>query len=417
MFNPIAIFKNNKRIFSNFSYLAILELFVIIAPLITYPYLIRILGTELYGWIITAQVTATYATIIIDFGFRRVSAKHVAANRDNLVRLSHVVSTVVILRLILWGVTLMLYLGLILLIPSYRQQWLLFLFSYGLTFGSALLPDFYFQGIENMKYITIINVATRLFFVCMTFFVIKEPSQYVLVPALWSVGYLFGGIYSLYIVFKQHGLTFERPNISEYKFHLKETTPIFLSDLMLNIKDKLNYNLMGSFLGMSDVVIYDIGTKIINLLSKPTTIFCSVIFPKMSRNPNVYATKRIMLTLFIISVILVSIIYIFLPYIVKFFINEEVDLLPLRVCLLVPIFTGLSFYIPSAVFVVFGRNRYVLYSTIVSTISYSVLLAIMLIGGWLNSVMNFILITVLSYIIETIYRLFLSVKIFREYDE
>ena len=76
--------KNNKTIFSNFSYLAILEIFVLIAPLITYPYLVRVLGTELYGWVITAQVTASYASIIIDFGFRRVSAKYVASVRDNL---------------------------------------------------------------------------------------------------------------------------------------------------------------------------------------------------------------------------------------------------------------------------------------------------------------------------------------------
>ena len=409
--------KNNKTIFSNFSYLAILEIFVLIAPLITYPYLVRVLGTELYGWVITAQVTASYASIIIDFGFRRVSAKYVASVRDNLTELSKVVSTVVSLRVLLWIGTLILYIGIVLLIPSYRSQWILFLLSYGLTFSSALLPDFYFQGIENMKYITIINVFTRLLFICSTFFIVTQPSQYILVPALWSIGYLTGGIYSLYVVFKKHNLKFIKPDISSYKFHLRETTPIFLSDVMLNVKDKFSYNLMGGILGMSDVVIYDLGTKIVNILAKPTTIFCSVIFPKMSRNPNVATTKRIMLGLFLISILMVCCVYFLLPYIVKFFIDQEIDLFPLRVYLLVPIFTGLSFYIPSAVFVVFGRNRYVLYSTIVSTISYAIMLSIMWIGGWLDSVLNFIILTVSSYIIETMYRLFLSAKIFREFND
>ena len=389
---------------------------MLIAPLITYPYLVKVLGTELYGWVITAQITATYAIILIDFGFRRVSAKYVAAAKDDKNTLNHIVSTVVILRLMLWAVTFVIYVGVIMLIPTYRNEWLLFIFSYGLTLGAALIPDFYFQGIEQMRYITIINVITRLIFLCLTFVVIKNPEQYIYVPALWAIGYLLGGLYSLYVVFGKHNVKLIKPTLGDYRYHLKETTPIFLSDVMLNVKDKLSYNIMGGMLGMSEVVIYDIGTKIVNLLSKPTSIFCNAIFPSMSRNPNVKATKKIMLTLFLGSIIVVGIVYWFLPRIVNLFIHEEIDIVPLKLYLLVPIFTGISFYIPSAVFVVFGRNKYVLYSTLFSTFSYALILIISWLSGWLTSVMSFIAITVISYFVEVLFRLFLSSIIFREYS-
>lgn len=406
---------NNKKIFSNFSYLAILEVFILLAPLITYPYLVRVLGMELYGWVITAQITASYASILIDFGFRRISAKYVASSRENKSELSKVVSTVVTLRVLLWIITFLIYMGIIISIPSYREKWLLFLLSYGLTIASAFFPDFYFQGIEQMKYITIVNIFTRLIFICATFIVITEPSQYMMVPALWSIGYALGCAYSLYIVFRKHGVHYLMPSLQDYKYHLKETTPIFLSDVMLNLKDKFNYNIMGGMLGMSDVVIYDIGTKIVTILTKPTAIFSTVIFPKMSRNPNVRTTKRVMLGLFLISLLLVGITYLFLPYIIKFFINEEIDLLPIEVYLLVPIFTGISFYIPSSIFVAFGRNKYVLYSTIFSTCSYILLLSTMWLLGYLNSVLSFIILTVFSYFIETNFRLFLSFRIFKDF--
>ena len=408
------IIKKNKNIFSNFSYLAILEIFSLVAPFLTYPYLVATLGKELYGWVITAQITASYAIILIDFGFRRISAKYVAASRHDYFKLSRVVSTVVIMRIVLWFVILFLYVGVILLIPSYRSQWLLFLLSYGLTLSSALLPDFYFQGIEQMKYITIINVSTRLIFIILTFFVIKNPSQYIYVPVLWSIGNLLGGLYSLYVVFGKHKVKIIKPTIQDYKYHLKETTPIFLSDVMLNIKDKFSYNIMGGLLGMADVVIYDLGTKIVNLLGKPTWILSSVIFPSMSKKPNVKKTKQIMLLLFVISLILVTFTYIFLPQIVSFFIHSRIDLMPLKIYLLVPIFTGLSYYIPSCVFVVFGRNRYVLHSTIFSTISYAIILIVMWLNGWLNSVMNFIVLTVITYFVETLFRLYLSFRIFQD---
>ena len=413
-FHPIKIIRNNKRIFSNFSYLAVLEIFSLVAPLITYPYLVKVLGKNLYGWVITAQITSSYAIILIDFGFRRVSAKYVAASKDNHLELSRIVSTVVIMRVILWLITLFLYVAIISLIPSYRDQWILFIVSYGLTLSSALLPDFYFQGIEQMKYITIINVCTRLIFIGATFLVITSPKQYIFVPALWSIGYLAGGLYSLYVVFCKHKLQIIRPSIKDYKFHLKETTPIFFSDVMLNLKDKFSYNIMGALLGMSNVVVYDIGTKIVNLLTKPTWILSTAIFPSMAKNPDIARTKRILVSLLFGSIILVLTTYLLLPYIVRFFIHEDIDLIPLRVYLLVPIFTGLSFYIPSGVFVVFGRNKYVLYSTIFSTISYIILLFVMWISGCLNSIMNFIILTVISYFVEMLFRLFLSQRIFKE---
>lgn len=407
------LLSNNKNIVSNFSYMAILEILVLISPLLTYPYLVRVLGSELYGWVITAQITASYANILIDFGFNRVSAKHVAANRDNLGELSKVFSSVTFLRFMLWIVSFILYMGIVMLIPAYREQLILFLFSYGLTLSSVLFPNFYFQGIEQMKHITVINVLTRLVFVLATFLIITRPEQYIYVPLLWSTGYFLGGMYSMYIIMLRHKIRFVTPSIADYKFHLRETTPIFLSDVMLNVKDKFSYNLMGGMLGMSDVVIYDVGTKIVNLLTKPTSIFSVVMFPSMSRNPDVKKTKRIMGVLFLMSILMVAVVYCFLPQIVKLFINEYIDLFPLRIYLMVPLFTGLSYYIPSSVFVAFGRNRYVLYSTIFSSCSYAVLLLIMWFGGFLTSVMNFIILTVASYFMETLFRLFLSYNIFK----
>lgn len=408
--------RQNKTVLSNFSYLAILEVFNLIAPLITYPYLVKVLGTDIYGWVITAQITASYASILIDFGFRRVSAKHVAQSRDDKDKMSVVVTSVMYLRGILWVVAFLLYMGVVCLIPAYRAQWLLFLVSYGLTFGNILFPDFYFQGIEQLKYVSIANLAVRAFFVAATFIVITGPADYVGVPLLWSIGYFIGGAVSIYIVYFRHGLTFTRPRLRDLRFHFKESFPIFVSDVMLNFKDKFNYNLMGAMVGMSDVVIYDVGSKIVNLLAKPTNIICQVIFPRMARKPNVRTTKRMLLGLVVLSVLMVAVVYIFLPQIVRFFIHEDIDLFAIRLYLLAPIFTGISFYIPSSVFVAFGYNKYVLYSTYFSTACYALLLLAFWGFGLLTTVTGFVLLTVSSYFTETMFRLYLSHTIFRRHN-
>lgn len=75
--------KNNTVIFQNLTYTTLLELFVVTSPLITYPYLVKTLGTELYGLVITAQIIASYAAIVVNFGFKSITAKDILIHRDN----------------------------------------------------------------------------------------------------------------------------------------------------------------------------------------------------------------------------------------------------------------------------------------------------------------------------------------------
>ena len=90
--------EKNKVLLENMSYLAILEVFILIAPLITYPFLVKSLGMEIYGLVITAQALASYASKIIDFGSNRVCAKHVSINREDKNKLSEIVNSVFFVR-------------------------------------------------------------------------------------------------------------------------------------------------------------------------------------------------------------------------------------------------------------------------------------------------------------------------------
>lgn len=406
---------NNKTILSNFSYLAILEIFILIAPLITYPYLVRILGRDLYGWVITAQVTASYCTVIIDFGFKRISARHIATNSNNPIKMGEVISSILTLRALLWIGSFILYFCVIMLIPSYRHQLPLFLYSFFTTLSSVLFLDFYFQGTENMKYITIINIIVRGLFVAATFVVITSPSDYVYVPLLWSVGYVLGGSISLWIVFFRHKIAFSVPRRSNLKMHMREGSIIFFSEVMLTIKDKFNYNLMGAMIGMSDIVIYDIGSKISGILLKPVTILSTVLFPRMAKNPSVDRAKKAMLGIILISLVLVGITNIFLPWIVRFFIAEVVDLGAIRLYTLAPIILGISSFVAVNIFYAFGKDKWILNSTYVTTAGYLVLLAVMYFFGILKSVMAFVILTITAYFIEAIYRLLLCSNLFKKY--
>ena len=284
--SAVGLLKRNKVIFENFSYLTLFQVLSLVFPLITYPYLVRVLGKELYGLVITAQVLSGYCTIIVQFGFPLINAKHIAINKDNKEELSRIMSSILCSQAILLLVSFVLYLVVICLVPSYREHFLLFFYSFFLVLQSILFPQFYFQGIEKMKFVTIIQLIFQLIFIALTFIVINEPSDYVYVPLLHSIGYVIGGVIALYLIFVKDGIKFRIPCIGDVKYYTKDALPIFSTDVICTIKDKLNYLLLGSMVSMSQVVIYDVGAKISTLMMKPNGIILTVIFPKMAKDKD-----------------------------------------------------------------------------------------------------------------------------------
>lgn len=403
--------KRHSTIFENFTYITALQVFVMITPLITYPYLVRVLGMELYGWVITAQVVASYCSILVDFGFKSISARHVSINRNDKDKLSEIVSTILTLQGVMWLFCMAVYVMIVFLVPSYRQHLWLFLFSFGLTFNELLFPQYFFQGIEKMKYITILNIVIRLIFVALIFLFVKEATDYIFVPLLSSIGYFIGGCLALYVVFVREGLRFKVPSYSSMRYYVRDASPIFFTDVICTIKDKLNYILLGSCVGMGNVVVYDLGSKFTNVLLKPASIIGTVMFPQIAKKRNIHLFKKTASLVIAVVILLVGLLNLFLPEIVRFFVAEEIDLMPIRLYSLAPVFLGLSSCISSNLIIAFGYNRYILYSISVTTIFYLLLLGGFYLFGYLTSVTSFIVLTVLSYFVELVYRLIIAFKI------
>lgn len=396
--------KTHRVLIENMSYITMLQIFLLFAPLITYPYLIRVLGRELYGMIITANVLASYATIIINFGTDRVCAKHVAVNKENPEMLSKILCSVLGARTLLAILSFLVYLIIVYVVPSYRSYFLLFLLAFGNTFHEWIFPQFFFQGIEKMKYSTLISIGVKCLFIALVFFIVKSPDQYLWVPALYTIGYFLGGIVSLYIIFIQMRLKFVKPHFQEICFYLKDSSAIFATEIICTIKDKFNYFLLGA-VNLEDVVIYDFGHKLTSILSKPSAIISTALFPRSAQNNGLKIFKRTLLIIFIGTSLLAILSNIFLPWIVGFFIPNCEDLLPIRIFLLAPVFLSVSSFISSNLFVARGFNKYVLYSILVTTAGYLLLLVIMFFTNSINSVYSFVILAVASYLIEFIYRL------------
>lgn len=313
---------NNKVLITNFSYLALLQIFVMLSPLITYPYLIRIIGLELNGVVVFAQSISTYLSLIINFGFNIYGVRQVAIYKESQQELDKIVSVIYTNKMIIWSFLL---LGWILLISNLRffsQYYWAYFFSFFITINELLFPVWLFQGLEKMKYITIINITVRLLFVLLIFIVIKNKTDFYLVPFLNAVGALVAGLLSLWIVFVKLGFRYKIPSRLSMITYVKEGMPLFVSSVSIQIYANINKLLVGGFLGMSDVSVYDFCEKIISLVRMPVSIIQQTVFPKISRERNLSFINKTMKIVFLLNVLLCVSLFLLSPFIMNYMLGQ-----------------------------------------------------------------------------------------------
>ncbi len=280
-----------------------------LVPLITYPYLIRVLEKETYGLVVFAQAIIGYLVILVGFGFNISATKEISVHRNNKEKLSEIVSSVLIIKSILFFISSLILVSLIYIIPQAKDHRALFLLTMWMCLYDVIFPIWYFQGIERMKYITYLTLISRITFIGLIFVFIHSPKDYLFIPIINGIGALLAGIASLYIVFVNHSLQFKFQPYLILKNSFKDSIPIFLSNVSIRLYVSTNKVIVGAFLGMAEVSYYDLAEKVTTALKIPHGILGQALFPKISKEKNLEFVNRIFkLTMILNTVLFITII-------------------------------------------------------------------------------------------------------------
>ncbi|NVO02403.1 MAG: flippase [Bacteroidetes bacterium] len=275
--------KNYGGILENFFSLSVLNAISFLFPLITIPYLTRVLGPEKFGVVSFALVIMQYFIIFTSFGFAYSATQQISINQNNIKKVSAIFSAVISVKLlisILCGIVLML---LIVLSDQFRGDYLIFIYSFGMVIGDALVPVWLFQGMEKMKFITIVNFASKLIFTLLIFVYVQKESDYFIVPLFNTLGFLVAGIISFLIAFKIFKLSIVLPKASEIKIQMKEAWPIFVSTFSMNLYRNANVLLLGFFTNYTLVGYYASAEKVIKGIQSLITPLSDALFPYLSK--------------------------------------------------------------------------------------------------------------------------------------
>ena len=364
-----------------------------ILPLITLPYLTLVLGPEKFGLTQYAISLITYFQFFTDYGFNLSATRELAICRDDNQKISQIFSSVMFIKLCLCILSFIILLLIVMFIPKFNEDSYVYILTFGMVIGYMLFPTWLFQGLEYMRYTSILNIIGKIVFTVLIFIFIHDTTDYMLVPLINSLGYILVGILGIYIALTKFNIKITIPSIRDIKYHLREGWYVFISTIAINMYTTTNTFLLGLLTNNTLVGYYSIAEKIILAVNGLLNPISQALYPFISRTVktddktrSIEFIRKITKIMTLVGIVLSAGLFIFAkPIILLLFGQSYVNsVIILQIISIVPLAVSLS--------TVFGVETML-------TFNYKkAFTSIVMIGGIIDIVLGIILITLMKEI-------------------
>ncbi len=312
-----------KRLGDNFASLVVLQGINYLVPLIVFPYLVRVLGIDGFGLYSFIVAIIMYGVMLSDYGFDLSATRLISLHSHNKTKTDEIFSTVMIIKI---GISLLYLLVLTMLIFSIdklAQNASLYFIAYGLVFGQVLFPIWFFQGVEKMRYITILNALAKIIFTVLILVYVHKPEDLYLVLLFNSLGAIIAGAIALYVAVKNFNISFYMPTWDLIVYYLKDGWYIFTSRIAVELYVTSNVIILGFFASDAIVGYYSIVEKIVRAIGSMLEPLTRTVFPylaKVYENSHEMFFKRNKQLFFLILSIMLPmalVVYYFAPWILS----------------------------------------------------------------------------------------------------
>ena len=267
----------------NFMSLGFQQGISIVFPLLVLPYLLRVLGISGFGVFTLIQTGILYVDLLITFGFN-LTATHRIAKAVNDTRLQkEIITAVYFIKWALFIASIAAILLCVLFIPYLQQHILLILFAALYLAGNLLFPDWYFQGIQQMRNCTIVTLVSKLISLVLIILWVKHPEDIDLTFFALATGNLLAGFIGFGLLWNKIKPKFGLPDWVFMKQVFKESSYVFVSIILVPLYSSVNIFILQFFASPLIVGSYSVAQKIFNAASMITNVVSNTFFPHLSQ--------------------------------------------------------------------------------------------------------------------------------------
>lgn len=250
-----------------------------IFPLITYPYISRVLGVENIGICNFVISLISYFLLFSTMGLNTIGIRETAKYKGDKEKMSTVFSSIFALNFISTLIVLAVYISLVIWLPAlqpYRD--LLFIGTVQIMFTTFLIEWFY-KGMEDFKYITIRSLFVKVLYVVAIFVFIKYREDYVIYFALTISSSVLNAIFNWNYKKKHVSLSFKNINIRPY---IKPFFILGVYAILTSMYISFNVVYLGFITNTTEVGYYTTATKLFGIMLAFFTAFSAVMMPRIS---------------------------------------------------------------------------------------------------------------------------------------
>lgn len=264
-----------KNAMFNFMYTGLNLLF----PLITSPYVSRILGASNLGKVNFATSIINWFILFATFGVTTYGVREVAKNRENTKKLNFLFSELVLINAILSLIVTIIYFVLIFNTKQFREELPLYLIMSLSIILNMFSIDWFYQGIEEYSYITIRSAIFKLISLICIFLFIRRPEHYVIYGLISVISISLSGI--LNFVYSKKYIQIKLRGIKPLR-HIKSLSTFFFHTLVVSVYTNLDQTLLGFLVSTESVAYMNRSKVVINAAISVSTSISNVTLPRAS---------------------------------------------------------------------------------------------------------------------------------------
>lgn len=252
----------------------------IVFPLITFPYISRVLMATGNGKVATASAVVAYFNMFASLGIPTYGIRACAKVRDDKKALSKTAQELIIINSIIMLISCVVFAFTVILVPEFAAEKELYLINgIGLALNVFAVTWLY-NALEQYAYITVINMITKLFSLILMFLLIKRPEDYVIYGGITvfasSASYVFNFIYA------RKFITLKKIGKYNFRVHMTPIFKFFAMSAAISVYTNLDVVMLQFMQGDAEVGYYNAAIKVKTILVTLITSLGTVLLPRLS---------------------------------------------------------------------------------------------------------------------------------------
>lgn len=281
--------KNKSNMIKNIMYTILNQFVTLLLPFIMIPYLARTLEVTSLGINGYAYSLASFFSIISIFGIQAYGSREIAYQKDNKVMLTDLYTNLIVIKFVFTLISLIFY---FLYIANFEKENIIYLCIYSIFLVNTFFDvTWFYVGKEDFKTIALRNMIIKLTPALGIFMFVQNSKDLIVYILINLIISFLSNLYLFYSV--KHFLKFNKISKMQFKHHLKNAYPFFLSSIIIQVYAQLDRVVLGKLTNVFEVSIYDQGQKLVIVILGFLSTISIVMSPRMANLYNENKNKEL----------------------------------------------------------------------------------------------------------------------------